>query len=329
MRMPTTHGTTMESGRGTAFSRIAAPLLSALLFLSIFFLPIFGWAMNLFSPLPMVYYFFTQGRNPAQIAVVAAALAIGAAFGFKLGLFYLFSYGLLAMVMAEMINRRTAVERTVVYAAAVSFLSSAALVWFIAQTPVFEAYAAMKGQVAAMVELTAKAYMESGVSAEQIELITENTQWIAHWVVVLMPGSIMAGYLLMSLGNYIGYKLIQKRWPFLPLPDPQPILLWSPPEKAVFLAIAAGGMSMIPGAVIRPLGLNLLILVVMLYSLSGFCIIQHFFIRSRFPIFVRWATYILLLLQPFLISGIALLGLFDLWFDFRKIRRPRAGDKEG
>lgn len=327
--MSTTHGTAMESGRGTAFSRIAAPLLSALLFLSIFFLPILGWAMNLFAPLPMVYYFFTQGRNPAQIAIVATALGIGAAFGFKLGLFYLFSYGLLAMVMAEMINRRTAVERTVACAAAASFLSSVALVWFIAQTPVFEAYAAMKEQVAAMIELTAQAYMESGVSAEQIELITENTQWIAHWVVLLMPGSIVAGYLMMSLANYIGYKAIQRRWPFLPLPDPQPILLWAPPEKAVFLAIAAGGMSMIPGTVIRPLGLNLLILVVTLYSLSGFCIIQHFFIRSRFPFFVRWTAYILLLLQPFLISGIALLGLFDLWFDFRKIRRPKAGDKEG
>jgi uncharacterized protein YybS (DUF2232 family) len=103
---------------------------------------------------------------------------------------------------------------------------------------------------------------------------------------------------------------------------------WSPPDKTVFVAIAAAGMSLIPGTVIRPLGLNLVIVVGAVYALSGFFILQHFFSKAGFPIFMRWAAYILLVLQPFLLVGIALLGLFDLWFDFRKIRLPDAGKKE-
>ncbi len=69
--------TTIESPGGAGFNRFAAPLLSSLLFLSIFFLPVFGWAMNIFAPLPLIYYFFTHGRQQAQFAVTAVAVFVG------------------------------------------------------------------------------------------------------------------------------------------------------------------------------------------------------------------------------------------------------------
>lgn len=320
--------TTIESPGGAKFNRFAAPLLSSLLFLSIFFLPVFGWAMNIFAPLPIIYYFFTRGRQSAHLAVIGSSLAIGVIVGLKLGLFYLFCYGLLALVMAEMINRRSTVEGIVTTAAAAAFVSSLFLVWLTIEMPISEAYITIQQQVEAIVSQSIEAYKKSGVSFEQLEIIEENSQWIAKWIVMLIPGVVMAAFLMLSVGNYIGYRLIQNRWPFLPRAGPDSILLWSPPDKTVFLAIAAGGMSLIPGTVIRTLGLNMMFVVGTIYSLTGFCIMHYFFTRARLPIFVRWAAYILLLLQPFLISGVALLGVFDLWFDFRKIRRSKAGKKE-
>ena len=326
--MSDTQNTTVETPGGASFSYLAAPLLSALLFLSIFFLPVVGWFMNLFAPLPMIYYLFTHGRRAAHIALLAASAAIGAAFGFEMGLYYLSCYGLLALVMGEMINRNSTMETTVAFAALAAFMFSVLLFFFISHVQVGDIYAKIHGEAVILINQSIKAYKQAGVGSEQIEIIKKNIPWIAKWIVLLMPGAIITTFISLSAGNYIGYKYLKTRLPYLPPPDPKPALFWSPPDKTVFAAIIGGAMSLLPATSIRALGLNILFVTATLYTFSGFCILQHFFIRSRLPFFVRWTGYILLLLQPFLILIVILLGLFDLWFDFRKIRGQKADKKE-
>lgn len=326
--MSDTQGITVESPGGASFSYIAAPLLSALLFLSIFFLPLLGWLMNFFAPLPMIYYFFTHGRRVAHIALLTVSAGIGAAFGIEMGLYYLSCYGMLALVMGEMINRNSTMEASVAFAAFAVLMFSLLLLFFTSQGQVGDIYGKIHEQVAILISQSIEAYSQAGISAEQIEIIEENIPWIATWVVLLMPGAIITAFIMLSAGNYIGYKFLQTRLPYLPPPDPKPVLFWSPPDKTVFAAIIGGGMSLLPTAAIRALGLNILFVTGTLYTFSGFCILQHFFTRSRLPFFVRWTGYILLLLQPFLILIVMFLGLFDLWFDFRKIRPQKADKKE-
>lgn len=323
-----TQGTTVDPPGGASLGYFAAPLLSALLFLSLFFLPIIGWLMNLFAPLPMIYYFFTHGRRATHIALLAASVVIGASFGMEAGLYYLACYGLLALVMGEMINRNSTMEVAVAYAAFAAILFGALFLLLVSQTQVGELYGRFYEQVTIIIGQSIEAYREAGISAEQIEVLEENAEWIAKWIVLLMPGGFIAAFVMLSAGNYIGYKFLQTRLPYLPQPDPKPLLSWSPPDKTVFAAIIGGGMTLLPAAAIRAVGLNVLFVTGTLYSLVGFCVIQHFFIRSRLPFFVRWTGYILLLLQPFLIAGVMFLGLFDLWFDFRKIRSKKTDKKE-
>ncbi|MFQ5433017.1 MAG: DUF2232 domain-containing protein, partial [Nitrospinota bacterium] len=323
-----TQGTTVESPGGASFSYLAAPLLSALLFLSIFFLPGIGWLLNFFAPLPMIYYFFTHGRRAAHIALLTASAGIGAAFGMEMGLYYLSCYGLLALVMGEMINRNSTMEAAVASAAFAAILFSILLLFFTSQVPLGDFYQKINEQAAAIISQSIEAYKQAGINAEQIAVIEENIPWIAKWIVFLMPGAIITAFITLSVGNYIGYKFLKTRLPYLPPADPRPVLFWAVPDKTVFAAIIGGGMSLLSATAIRALGLNILFVTGTLYTLSGFCILQHFFIRSRLPFFVRWTGYILLLLQPFLILIVMFLGLFDLWFDFRKIRGQKTDKKE-
>ena len=323
-----TQGTTVEPSGGTSLSYFAAPLLSAILFLSIFFLPLLGWLLNLFAPLPMIYYFFTHGRRAAHVALLAATAGIGVAFGMEMGIYYLSCYGLMALVMGEMINRNSTMEATVASAALTAFMFTGLLLFFTSQAQMGDLYLKIHEQVTIIIGQSIEAYKQAGVTGEQIEVIEENVQGIAKWVILLMPSAIVTAFIMLSAGNYIGYKLLQKRLPQLPPPDKKPLLHWSPPDKTVFALIIGGGMSLLPSTAFRALGLNSLLITTTLYTFSGFCILQHFFIRSRLPFFVRWTGYILLLLQPFLMLIVMLLGLFDLWFDFRKIRTEKADKKE-
>jgi hypothetical protein len=44
---------------------------------------------------------------------------------------------------------------------------------------------------------------------------------------------------------------------------------------------------------------------------------SHFFTRFAVPAVGRFMFYLFLLLQPYLFAGVAALGIFDIWGNFR------------
>ena len=68
---------------------------------------------------------------------------------------------------------------------------------------------------------------------------------------------------------------------------------------------------------VRLAALNLLIVIISLYFVQGMAVIDHFFNRFVVPAFARFIFYLLLAVQPFLALAVAVLGIFDLWGDFR------------
>ena len=64
-------------------------------------------------------------------------------------------------------------------------------------------------------------------------------------------------------------------------------------------------------------GLNLLIVALSLYLIQGLAVIAWFFERYAVSRLLRVIFYVFFALQPFLAIMVALLGLFDLWANFR------------
>ncbi|MEE8484836.1 MAG: DUF2232 domain-containing protein [Nitrospinota bacterium] len=318
--MTARHGNVIEFLHGAGFGIIAAPLLSFLLFSSAFFIPAFGWVLSLFAPLPLVYHYFTFGRRVSRIAMVALAVLIGIIYGLKLGFVFMLTYSLMAMVLAESILRRDRMTMSVAAGAAIPMALTVLYLWISLPGPASEFYSLLIEQVKAMVVATIISYENAGVGSEQVAFLAENSGQIAKWVVMMMPGTFAVAYLSMSLANYLGYRNLQSRWPFLPAPDARSVASWSPPEKTVYMLIAGLIMALLPETALKPVGANLLILGFTAYSFSGICIIQHYFVKSHLPIFMRWAAYVLIAVQPFLLVMVASVGLFDLWFDFRKLK---------
>jgi hypothetical protein len=75
-------------------------------------------------------------------------------------------------------------------------------------------------------------------------------------------------------------------------------------------------------------GLNLLILVGQSYFFQGIAIVASFMTHNKWPGFLRWPLYIFILIQVYIMVIVAGIGLFDTWFDFRKmIRTPKGEDQ--
>jgi len=60
-----------------------------------------------------------------------------------------------------------------------------------------------------------------------------------------------------------------------------------------------------------------LLIVSLLYFLQGLAVINTLISRQSFSGVLRVGLYVMLLLQPYLATIVAGIGLFDLWGDFR------------
>lgn len=91
-------------------------------------------------------------------------------------------------------------------------------------------------------------------------------------------------------------------------------------EYLVWVLIAAGFSLLIKQPVVQQLALNCLTVILPLYFLQGIAIITFFFRKKAFSTLSRVFGYLLILVVnplPLLVTAI---GVFDMWFDFRKPR---------
>lgn len=93
---------------------------------------------------------------------------------------------------------------------------------------------------------------------------------------------------------------------------------WKAPEPLVWGLIVSGFVFFIADGLLKQIGLNLLIVLLLVYYVQGLAVITCLFERRQFPMFLRVMGYgMTIILGPLPFAGI---GIFDLWIDFRKKR---------
>jgi uncharacterized protein YybS (DUF2232 family) len=98
---------------------------------------------------------------------------------------------------------------------------------------------------------------------------------------------------------------------------------WKAPEACVWVLIASGICYFVPFPGMRAVGQNVLLLVSLIYLVQGLGIMAFYLNRTSMPPMFRSLAYIFLLIQPILLLGVTAVGLFDLWFDFRRTGNKR------
>jgi hypothetical protein len=101
-----------------------------------------------------------------------------------------------------------------------------------------------------------------------------------------------------------------------------PLSEWANPEWLIFVFLMAGFMLLIPVKSLRLISLNILLVVGFLYFCQGIAVVAAIFQRFQVPLFLRLLGYPLLFMNP-LFFMIIILGLMDLWLDFRRLQQPR------
>ncbi len=99
----------------------------------------------------------------------------------------------------------------------------------------------------------------------------------------------------------------------------EPLAHWTSPEWLVFVLVAAGLALLAPWPLVRQLGLNLVLILGFMYFCQGVAVMAGLFQRFQVPWVLRGLGYLLAFMNPLMIV-VMVLGLTDIWLDFRRLQ---------
>jgi len=293
---------------------VGAALGSALLF-SALPLPLVGQIAAMVSPLPLVVQRLRGGLGAAVMSLLLAAALLGGALSPGRGLGFLV-VACPVLLIGESLARGRGLVRGCAWAFAL--LAAEIVVALVFAGPQMAA-----PMLEAATFLRSPGFLEemrtTGLPPEQVEEWAES---FATWqrvvevvypalfvmigaLVVLANASLLRAYLARHDPGFLeGGEFEGIRWPFV-----LPVLF------------VLGGASVVVPSV-RPAGYNVVLLAAFFFGLQGLAVVVFYTRRLAGPRFLRIAVTFLILINPWAPQILALLGLFDMWFDFRKWAEP-------
>ena len=169
-------------------------------------------------------------------------------------------------------------------------------------------------------QVKAKALAEDKMQQSDIDLIQSIFK---EYFLFCLPAWIISGSLF---AGFLGYYLVSAFVSRITsrITAPIPFWRWVVPEPLIFGLILGGGVKLLAPEKtwMVMVGDNLLVLFLFIYTFAGLTITSFYFRKWRFPTIARLLTYALLFELTF--NAVCILGIADIWLDFRKLKKQSA-----
>lgn len=303
-------------------------IINGLLALLLFYyasiqLPFAGLMIGAFMPLPTILVIRRAGWI-AGLLVVGAGVGImyyvEHFFGLRAEVLPFLHMAVIAFAVCFLSSRQYRLEvivgGAVLLAASIQAGVFLVQAWQQGQTPLVYLERTVQEVWAAFSKIVEKdQLLEQGLPLSGLNLAE-----VATFIAQITPALLLMNNTAVVLLNYIFSRYLgaQRGWE-----DPKlPLACWEAPGWLVFGLIGAGFMLLVPYQPVQMTGVNVLLLCGLFYFFQGLAILAFSFRRFQVPRFIRWTTYVLLVLVKPAMLLVILMGLTDLWLDFRRLHQP-------
>ncbi|MGA2401340.1 MAG: DUF2232 domain-containing protein [Syntrophobacteraceae bacterium] len=292
------------------------------LFLSISFVPLAGVFSGVLTPAPTALAVIRWGFPNAWF-VPGCAAAVGSLILYMLDLSHSIPYLLALVGMGALMGhgfRSQWSSEKIVGLSSLLVIGMACLFLILA-------LAETKGEMVRMIEqdlrdAVSATLKQLGGSSPETQELESNILETVPLIVRIIPGVLISSTLGISWLNL----LVSRRYCRAAAIEScvrEKLTLWKTPEFIVWFVVAGGLMLLLPVGDLKLPGLNILIVTGTIYFLQGLAIVAFYLEKWKMPFFVKGFVYALLFLKQFASMATAVLGLFDVWFDFRKlVKKP-------
>jgi uncharacterized protein YybS (DUF2232 family) len=279
---------------------------------------VLGWLYGL-VPLLVFYYLCRYGSNAGGKYILYGALVALLAGTFL----QITSQVLLAMTLVPtgFILARSVVQEEAPPLAGLKGFAVLSISWFLmsamlALTEGNHLYSMLLLSINQGMDEALKLYQENEkIPPESLYLLTQAFAQIKERLSQLMP-AILANIALFTvwLTMVVGNRLVSKNTDRSPWPEYQ---YWQLPDTLVWSVIVAAVLALLPVPMFRTTGFNLLLVVSVIYCFQGLSIVLFFLNKWKAPLFIRSLLYMIIIFQSLGTLFLSVIGLADVWFDFR------------
>jgi hypothetical protein len=305
------------------------PELYTLVMLSIIltFLPVFipleGLLLSILAPFPLIVL---AVKYPWRYVLGLIALEVGvlAVVGGPPALLSFSQYGAAPLVMAGAVRRGWSLSQII--ASSVLIPVGVGVVLLVVYALVTRQH--LSALITVYLEQALRAVQEYFHTVEQMpgnepgqELPLLET--VRQFVLAVFPGVLVINHLLTNTVNYIVARYYCSRsQPPMQL-DAEILTHWRASEYTVWVFIASGAALLLPVSALSTIGLNVFLVTLAIYLLQGCAIVVFWAQRLPLPLGARWFLTMIALVMagPLCVVLCIAAGLFDLWVDFRRLRR--------
>ena len=307
----------------TVAQRLGAAALgiagSFILFAAYMVIPLAGFFSGLLAPFPAVFFRLGHGRGTALIITLGSATLLAAVFDIQSGSFYLLQCGVISLLMPELLIRGHGTARTIAWTTAVNLIALALAALAFSMISGQSIHGLAIQEINSSISQAAAVYEHAGIKGDELALLKQSMTMVASLLIRIYPAlltillAVMTGcnlVLVRRAATRMGLELTNGNFNAFRNRDP---LVW--------LLIAAGFAMLAGNPIITTPALNVLVIVTSLYFLQGLAVMLTITARQSFGGVLRVMLFLMLLFQPYLAALVAVLGIFDLWGDFRTPRK--------
>jgi len=281
------------------------PPLAVLLFATNAILPQIGIIAGIFSPMVLLLYLSHKDRNRFYDMFAGALIAGLFAFNQVLAGFFLIS-PLFTAVFMRYCNRNN-IQRQWLPAVGSAMLSLAVTFFIIYALPSYrESLVEFTTNTLSMFMKAAKDANAPMVGSPYYAQIGNNPTQAATALVMIFPSF---NFIYTAAAAFISLNLFSKM-KRVELPK------FRLPDNLVWLLIAGFGLIFVQNMTLRFIGINLAFILMTLYTFQGFEVVSHWLKKWKVLPVLKAIIFVFIFSEPPIILGIALLGLFSIWFNF-------------
>lgn len=283
-------------------------------------IPFIGQAVAMLAPVPLIISYVRNGRL-SGIAALGIACAIVFGLGGWQSAVLLVLFGLMAVGAGEGMLRRMRHESVVILGGIPSLAAGVIILVFYYGIGGVDPLSGAETYLRESISQVVRIYTELGFT-EAAERVSSISDRLVFYLTRLIPAFVVSTVLVQSACCYWLARIIILR---REAGDAGLVRgrfsEWHAPDKWVWGLIAALGLVIIQPHTMKIAGWNILLVFGLVYTAQGMAVIEYYLIRASLPAFVRGLIFAVLLALPSAVL-IPVLGLLDVWADFRKVRQP-------
>ena len=293
--------------------------LCLLIFILTLSLPLFGFFFALLLPQPILFFRLKLGKIIGAVIPIAAFIIICIVMhSLLVDVFFYGTLLLIGFLIGNFIEKHLSIEKTILYTSLTTIGICLSLFILFTITNEKSFFIIISDYVAKNIELSFRIYSEIGIDQSKIDSLAKASDVIQHVILRIMPSMLTSMLIFITWMNILIIKRILKKedvtmsWLGI-------LSHWKAPDYLVWFAILTLVSIFIPIASIKIIGLNIFIVLLLIYFFQGIAIVSFFFTKKKVPFFVRFFIYTLIIIQQIFAVIIIGVGFFDTWFDFRKL----------